>query len=142
MGIESLPPQGDSEEETIKKVADSVLTGIENAWEDRAGNPEGLQFSADFAYQETQKQLEAHAREYGEALFHMARVTMGKERLRYADGFSYFLSIVQKDIADKVLELLLTNRETAQELQRKAREELASSRVKPKGLFSRWWNNT
>lgn len=137
-----MPPQGDSEEETIKEVADSLLTGIEDAWEDRAGNPEGLQFSADFAYQEIQKQLEAHAREYGEALFHMARSTTGKERLRYADGMSHFLDIIQHDTARKVLEGLLTNRETIEELKRKAREELASSRAKPKSFFSHWWKNT
>lgn len=139
MGIESSPNHKDSEEEKIKEVADSVLIDIENAWEDHIEDSEGLLLSAGFAYQEIQKQLEAHARAYGEALFRMARSTTGKERLRYADGLSRFLAIITKNTAEKVLADMLTNRETVKELQRMAREELENSRVKPKGFFSRWW---
>lgn len=137
-----MPINTDFETEQTKEIADSVLIGIEDAWGDRAGNPEGLPLSADFSYQEIQKQLEARARAYGEALFHMARSTTGKERLQYADGLSHFLAIIEKDTANKVLEGLLTNRETVQELQRKAREELANSRVQQKGFLSRLWKST
>lgn len=142
MGTESLHINKDFETEQTREIANSVLIGIEDAWEDRIGNPDGLPLSADFSYQEIQKQLEARARAYGEALFQMARSTTGKERLQYADGLSHFLSIIEKDTANKVLEGLLTNRETVKELQRMAREELASSRLKPEGFFSRWWKNT
>lgn len=142
MSLESLRTSEKSEDEKMKEIADDVLVGIENAWENHAEDPNGLPLSSDFSYQEIQKQLEAHAREYGEALFRMARSTVGKEWMRYADGFSHFLDIMHKDIADKVLDALLTNRETARELRRKAREEDENDhpRVKP-NAFSRWWRN-
>lgn len=141
MSLESLPKQEKIPEENMKEIADEALVGIENAWKNHVEDTNALSLSADFSYQEIQKQLEAHARPYGEALFRMARSTTGRERMRYADGFSHFLVIIKKDTAEKVLESLLTNRETAKELQRKAREELEDSRGKPKSFFSGWWKN-
>lgn len=145
MSFESSRTNEKSEEEKIREVADDALVGIENAWENHAEDPDGLPLSSDFSYQDIQKQLEAHARAYGEALFRMARSTTGKERGRYADGFSHFLDIVRKDIADKVLEGMLTNRETARELRRKAREEEQEkdwhARPKSGNFLSRWWRN-
>ncbi|MBU6414712.1 hypothetical protein KGQ34_00505 [Patescibacteria group bacterium] len=141
MSLESLSKQEKTPEENMKEIADEALVGIEKAREDWTEDPNGLPLTADFSYQKIQKQLETHAQPYGEALFRMARSAAGKERLRYADGFSHFLAILKKETAEKVLESLLTNRETAKELQRKAREELEDLPRKPKNFFSGWWKN-
>lgn len=145
MNLELLRINEKSEEERMKEIADNALVGIEDAWENHAEDTNGLSLSSDFSYQDTQKQLEARARAYGDALFRMARATTGRERMRYADGFSHFLDIVHKDVADMVLEGLLTNRETVRELRRKAREEEKEKdghlRPKSGNLFSRWWKS-
>lgn len=143
MNLESSRTNEKSEDEEMKEVADEALVGIENAWENHTENPDGFPLSSDFAYLEIQKQLEAHARAYGEALFRMARSTMGKERMRYADGLSHFFDIIKKDTAEKVLESMLTNRETVQELRRKAREENENDHPsgKTNNFISRWWKN-